>query len=65
MVDYLNKGKKLKIKHINLSNKSKCMAYCCELPFGILSYSSYIDLEKTKIVSSVVKKNEHKLLGAK
>ena len=46
MVDYLNKGKKLKIKPIDLSNKNKCMAYCCESPFGILSYSSYIDLKK-------------------
>ena len=32
MVDYINKGKKL--------NKNKCMAYCSELLFGILRYSS-------------------------
>ena len=41
------------------------MANCSKLPFGILSYSSYIDLGKMKIVSSVVEKNEYKLLGTK
>ena len=56
MVDYLNKGKNLKIKPIDLSNKNKCMAYCSKLPFGILSHSSCIDLEKIKIVFSIVKK---------
>ena len=56
MIDYINKGKFLKIKPIDLSNKSKCMAYCSELLYGLLSYSSYADLEKMKVVSSVVKK---------
>ena len=65
MVDYINKGKDLKIKSIDLNNKNKCMANCNKLPFGILSCSSYIDLEKMKIVSSVVEKNEYKLLGTK
>ena len=32
------------------------MDYCSELPYGILSYSSYIDLEKMKAVVFVVKK---------
>ena len=45
MVDCINKGKKPKIKPIDLSNKNKCMAYCSKLPFGILSYSRYMDLE--------------------
>ena len=65
MVDYINKGENLKKRPIDLSNKNKYMAYCTELPFGILSYCSYIDLEKMKIVFSVVQKNEHKLLGTK
>ena len=56
MVDFINKGKNLKIKPIDLRNKNKCTAYCCKLSFGILSYSSYIDFEKLKIVSSVVEK---------
>ena len=38
------------------------MAYCSELPYGILSYSNYIDLEKMRAVSSVVEKNEYRLL---
>ena len=56
MVDYINKCKNFKTKSIDLSNKNKCMAYCTELPYGILSYSRYIDLEKMKVVFSVVKK---------
>ena len=56
MVDYINKAKNLKTKPIDLSNKNKCVAYCGELPHGVLPYSSYIDLEKMKILSSVVKK---------
>ena len=50
---------------MRLSNKNKCMAYCSELPFEILSYSSYIGLEKKEIVFSVVEKYDYKLLGAK
>ena len=45
MVDYINRSENLIKRPIDLSNKSKHMAYCSELPFGILSYSSYIDLE--------------------
>ena len=56
MVDYINNSKSLKTKPINLSNKSKCIACCSELLFGILYYSSYIDLEKMKVISYVVKK---------
>ena len=52
-VDYINKGENLIKRPIDLSNKNKCMAYCSELPFGILSYSSYIDLENMKIVFSI------------
>ena len=55
MVDYINKGKNLKTKPIDLSNKNKCMAYCSEVPYGILFYSSYIDL-----ASSAVKKKKKK-----
>ena len=58
MVNYINKGKNLIKRLIDLSSKNKWMAYCSELPFGILSYSSYRDLEKIKIVFSVVEKNE-------
>ena len=61
----INKGEHLIKRPIDLSNKNKCMAYCSQLPFGILSHSSYIDLEKMKIVFSVVEQNEYKLLGAK
>ena len=58
MVHYINKGKKLKTKPIDLSNKNRILN-------RILSYSNYIDLEKMRVVSSVVEKNECKLLGTK
>ena len=54
MVDYIDKGKNLEIKPIDLSNKNKFMVYCSKLLFGTLSYSSYIDIEKMKIGSSIV-----------
>ena len=38
--DYINNGENLKIKLIDLSLKNKCIAYCHELPFGILPFSS-------------------------
>ena len=56
MVDYINIGKSLKTKTIGSSNKNKCTAYCGELPFGILSYCRYIDLEKMKIVCCKIEK---------
>ena len=55
MVDYVNKGKNYKTKPID----------CSKLPFGILCYSSYRDLEKMRTVSSIVEKNEYKLLGTR
>ena len=51
MVDFINKSKKLRTKPIELSNKNKCMAHCSKLSFGILSYSSYTDFQKIKIMN--------------
>ena len=65
MVDCINKDENLVKRPVDLSNKNKCMAYCSELPLGILSYSSYTDLEKVKIGFPVVEKNEYNLLGTK
>ena len=63
--DYVNKGKNLKTKAIDSSNKNKRMAYCGELPFEILSYCRYIDLEKMGTVSCKIEKDEYRLLGTK
>ena len=35
------------------------------MPFGILSYSSYVDLNTNEVNFSAVEKNEYKLLGTK
>ena len=65
MVDYINKGKKLRERSVDPDIRDKFIAYCDELPFGILSYSSYIVLKKMKIDSSVIFDDEYKLLGTK
>ena len=45
MLDYINNGEKLKERPINLEDvRDKSIAYSNNLPFGILSKSSYIDL---------------------
>ena len=55
MVDYINNGEKREERPINLEDvRDKFIAYSDNLPFGIVSKSSYIDLKKLKIVSSVI-----------
>ena len=56
MIDYIYKGKNLKTKPIDLSNKSKCIAYGNELWYGLLHSFSYMDLGKMKVISFVVEK---------
>ena len=41
------------------------MAYCFELPFGITSHSSYVNIETISIISSDVETNENRILGIK
>ena len=53
------------LKHIDLSLKNKQIDFCPGLPFGILSFSSYVDIEETNIISSDVEMNEYKLSIAK
>ena len=63
--DCINNGENLRKKPINLSIKNKQTAFCSNLPFGILSFSSYVDIESMNIISSDVDINERKLLGTK
>ena len=63
MVDYINKGEKLEEGPINLEDiRDRLIAYHDNFPCGILSKSSYIDLKKMKIVSSVIFDDEYKIL---
>ena len=63
MVDYINNDEKLEERPINLEDvRDKFVAYSDNLPFGILSKSSYIDLKKMKIFSSVMFDDEYKIL---
>ena len=55
--EYISNGKYLKIKPIDLSLKDKYIAYCHELPFGIISPSSYVNIETMNIICSDVEIN--------
>ena len=50
--EYISNGKNLKIKPIDLSLKDKFITYCFELPFGIMSHSSYANIETMNIIFS-------------
>ena len=66
MVDYINNGEKPKERPINLEDiRDKFIVYNDYLPLGILSKSSYIDLRKLSIVSSVTFDDEYTILKTK
>ena len=48
----------LKTKRVDISLKNKCIAYCFELPFGIISISSYVDIETMNVISSDAELNK-------
>ena len=45
-VEYISNGKNLKIKSVDLSLKNKHIAYWFELPFEMISFSSYLTLKQ-------------------
>ena len=60
IVDHINNGENLKGTLINLEDiRDKFIAYNEILPFGILSKSSYTDLRKMNIISSVIFDDEY------
>ena len=62
-VDHINSGEKLTEKCTNSKDiRDKFIAYNDDSLFGILSDSSYIDLKKIKIVSSVTFDDEYMIL---
>ena len=58
--------KSIHVKKYIVLNKpnvvNKKIVYCFELPFGIVTFNSYVDIEKMRIVSTGLKINEYKLL---
>ena len=52
IVEYIRKRKNLRIKPIDSSFKTKRIAYCFELPFIIISFSSYVNIEGINIIYS-------------
>ena len=57
--EYISNGKNLKIKPIDLSLKGKCIAYCSDLPFGIICPTSYVNIATMSIISSDKKINKN------
>ena len=42
------------MKPVDLSRKEKCKAFHFELPFGIIFFSTYVNIETMNIVSAHV-----------
>ena len=58
IAEYITNGKNRKVKPADLSLKNKCIDYCFELPFGIISFSSHFSIEAINIISSDVEMNK-------
>ena len=52
------KYKNLRIKPIDLSLENKCITFRFELPFGIINFSSYVNIETINIISPDVEMNK-------
>ena len=63
--NYINNGKNLNEKPIDLSIKNKKIVFYSNLLFGMLSFSNYVDIESMNTISSDVDMNEYRLLGTK
>ena len=63
MTKIINSGENLRKKSIDVSIQTKQMAFYSDLPFGILSLSSYVNIESTNIIFSYVHMNVYQLLG--
>ena len=62
VVNRINRGEQLRETPIDSNVKNKFIAYYYELPYGILDESSYIDLNKMKIISYMIDISEYKFL---
>ena len=58
-------NKTLKYKPIDLSLKNKQIVFCPDLSLGILSFSSYVNVEAINNISFYEEMNEYKLLCTK
>ena len=48
----ISNEKNLRVKPADSTLKNKGIAYCFELPFAIISFSSYVKIETMNIISS-------------
>ena len=54
VTEYMSNGKYLKIKTIDSNFDNKQITYCPNLPFGIVSCNSFVNIETMKITFSDV-----------
>ena len=57
IAECISDGKYIKIKPGDLDIKNERIAYCCELPFGIISFFTLINIETMNIISSDIEIN--------
>ena len=65
MTEYISNGKNLKIKPIDSNSNNKQIAYCPNLPFGIISFNSFVNIETLNVIFSDVEVNEYEFIGTK
>ena len=58
IAEWITNEKNLKLKLVDLSLKTKRIAYYFELSFGIISFSSYVNIERMNIIFSDVELNK-------
>ena len=65
MTEYIANGKNLKIKPIDSNFNNKQIAYCPGLPFRMISFNSFVNIETMNIIFSDVEVNEYELIVIK
>ena len=61
----ISNGKNLKIKPNDSNFNNKQIAYCPDLPFRIISFNSFVNIETMNIISSDVDVNGYELISTK
>ena len=61
MTEHISNGNNFKIKPIDSNFDKKQIAYCPDLPFGIISFNSFVNIKTMNIIFSDVEVNDYEL----
>ena len=61
MTEQISNGNNFKIKPIDSNFDKKQIAYCPDLPFGIISFNSFVNIKTMNIIFSDVEVNDYEL----